>query len=56
MGKKTKAAAAYTEGREAAHAGQGRSTNPYPHSMPKDRHEWFKGYDEMIDKPKKRQS
>ena len=53
MRKKIKATAAHAEGSEAARVGQGRSTNPYPYSALKDRYEWFKGYDETIDKSKR---
>jgi hypothetical protein len=33
------------EGAEAAHAGQARSSNPYPSSDTGKRNEWFDGYD-----------
>ena len=33
------------EGAEAAHAGQARSSNPYPSSDVGKRNEWFDGYD-----------
>ena len=42
-GKKTR-----KEGAEAAHAGQARSSNPYPSSDTGKRNEWFDGYDAAL--------
>jgi hypothetical protein len=36
------------EGAEAAHAGQARSSNPYPSSDTPKRNEWFDGYDTAL--------
>jgi hypothetical protein len=36
------------EGAEAAHAGQARSSNPYPSSDTPKRNEWFDGYDAAL--------
>jgi hypothetical protein len=36
------------EGAEAAHAGQARSSNPYPSSDTPKRNEWFEGYDATL--------
>jgi hypothetical protein len=36
------------EGAEAAHAGQARSSNPYPSSDTPKRNEWFDGYDTTL--------
>jgi len=36
------------EGGEAAHAGQARSSNPYPSSDTPKRNEWFDGYDTAL--------
>jgi len=36
------------EGGEAAHAGQARSSNPYPSSDTPKRNEWFDGYDAAL--------
>jgi hypothetical protein len=36
------------EGAEAAHAGQARSSNPYPSSDTGKRNEWFEGYDTAL--------
>jgi len=36
------------EGAEAAHAGQARSSNPYPSSDTGKRNEWFDGYDAAL--------
>jgi hypothetical protein len=36
------------EGAEAAHAGQARSSNPYPSSDTAKRNEWFEGYDAAL--------
>jgi hypothetical protein len=36
------------EGAEAAHAGQARSSNPYPSSDTGKRNEWFDGYDTAL--------
>ena len=40
------------EGAEAAHAGQARSSNPYPSSDTPKRNEWFDGYDAAVMGPK----
>jgi ribosome modulation factor len=40
------------EGAEAAHAGQARSSNPYPSSDTGKRNEWFGGYDAAVMGPK----
>jgi hypothetical protein len=40
------------EGGEAAHAGQARSSNPYPSSDTAKRNEWFEGYDTALMGPK----
>ena len=37
------------EGSEAASAGRGRSTNPFPQSDIVSRNEWFAGYDQKIE-------
>ena len=51
MRKKPKSTIARAEGGAAAQAALGRNANPYPQSLPDNRDEWFKGYDETLNKP-----